>query len=226
MSPRSVSRRAFLGTAGAADARRGRSLVGRRHLVRASARGRAAAPTGSTPSVPFEGAAPGGDRHAGAGPAAVRVVRRDHRRPRRLVRAAARSGRDASRRMTAGQLVGTDNDDQDAPPDDTGEAVGLGPVVAHAHVRVRRVAVRPRRAIRSASRRASRPRSRRCRCSRGDEIRPRDQRRRPRDPVVRRTTRPSCSTRSATSPASGAASSRCGGRSRASGARRSPTTSR
>ena len=29
--------------------------------------------------------------------------------------------------MTAGLPVGTDNTDQDAPPDDTGEAVGLGP---------------------------------------------------------------------------------------------------
>jgi deferrochelatase/peroxidase EfeB len=33
----------------------------------------------------------------------------------------------ASRRMTAGQMIGSDNDDQDAPPDDTGEALGLGP---------------------------------------------------------------------------------------------------
>jgi deferrochelatase/peroxidase EfeB len=33
----------------------------------------------------------------------------------------------ASRRMTAGQMIGVDNDNQDAPPDDTGEAVGLGP---------------------------------------------------------------------------------------------------
>jgi deferrochelatase/peroxidase EfeB len=33
----------------------------------------------------------------------------------------------ASRRMVNGQLIGTDNDNQDAPPDDTGEADGLGP---------------------------------------------------------------------------------------------------
>ncbi|HEY7105270.1 MAG TPA: iron uptake transporter deferrochelatase/peroxidase subunit [Acidimicrobiia bacterium] len=33
----------------------------------------------------------------------------------------------AARRMTAGLPVGTDNTDQDAPPDDTGESVGLGP---------------------------------------------------------------------------------------------------
>jgi len=33
----------------------------------------------------------------------------------------------ASRRMVNGQMIGTDNDNQDAPPDDTGEAVGLGP---------------------------------------------------------------------------------------------------
>ena len=33
----------------------------------------------------------------------------------------------AARRMTAGLPVGTDNSDADAPPDDTGEADGLGP---------------------------------------------------------------------------------------------------
>jgi deferrochelatase/peroxidase EfeB len=33
----------------------------------------------------------------------------------------------AARRMTAGRPVGTDNSDQDAPPDDTGEADDLGP---------------------------------------------------------------------------------------------------
>ncbi len=33
----------------------------------------------------------------------------------------------ASRRMTAGRPVGSDNTDQDAPPDDTGEADDLGP---------------------------------------------------------------------------------------------------
>ncbi len=33
----------------------------------------------------------------------------------------------AARRMAAGAPVGTDNHDLDAPPDDTGEAVGLGP---------------------------------------------------------------------------------------------------
>jgi deferrochelatase/peroxidase EfeB len=33
----------------------------------------------------------------------------------------------AARRMAAGLPVGRDNTDQDAPPDDTGEAVGLGP---------------------------------------------------------------------------------------------------
>jgi deferrochelatase/peroxidase EfeB len=33
----------------------------------------------------------------------------------------------ASRRMVNGQMIGADNDNQDAPPDDTGEADGLGP---------------------------------------------------------------------------------------------------
>jgi deferrochelatase/peroxidase EfeB len=33
----------------------------------------------------------------------------------------------AARKMTAGRMIGTDNHNADAPPDDTGEAVGLGP---------------------------------------------------------------------------------------------------
>jgi deferrochelatase/peroxidase EfeB len=33
----------------------------------------------------------------------------------------------AAAKLTAGRMVGTDNDDPDAPPDDTGEAQGLGP---------------------------------------------------------------------------------------------------
>ncbi len=78
----------------------------------------------------------------------------------------------ASRRMVKGEMIGTDNDNQDAPPDDTGEAVGLGPEVTHAHVRLRRVAVRPRRATRSASRHANRPRSRPMPLFARDEIRP------------------------------------------------------
>ena len=73
------------------------------------------------------GRAPGRDRHAGAGPAPVRVVRRGHRRPRRPRAGAPTTGPRASRRMVKGEMIGTDNDNQDAPPDDTGEAVGLGP---------------------------------------------------------------------------------------------------
>jgi deferrochelatase/peroxidase EfeB len=33
----------------------------------------------------------------------------------------------ASRRMVVGEMIGTDNDGQESPPDDTGEAQGLGP---------------------------------------------------------------------------------------------------
>jgi deferrochelatase/peroxidase EfeB len=33
----------------------------------------------------------------------------------------------ASRRLVTGRMIGTDNHDQDSPPDDTGEAEGLGP---------------------------------------------------------------------------------------------------
>ena len=74
--------------------------------------------------------------------------------------------------MVKGQLIGTDNDNQDAPPDDTGEAVGLGPAVAHAHLRVRRVAVRPPgRPVRHRGAQAGGA-GRRCRAFARDEIQP------------------------------------------------------
>ena len=47
--------------------------------------------------------APGRDRHAGAGPPAVRVVRRHHRRPRRPRATCCEEWTRAARRMTAGQ---------------------------------------------------------------------------------------------------------------------------
>ena len=76
--------------------------------------------------------------------------------PRRPRRAAARmDGRAA--RMTVGRPVARRHDDPVAPPDDTGEAIGLTPARPHGHVRIRRRRsstgrrpLRPRRATPAA----------------------------------------------------------------------------
>ena len=52
---------------------------------------------------PFRGAAPGRDHHPRAGPAALRRVRRDHRRPGRRSRACCSAGPRAAERMTRGR---------------------------------------------------------------------------------------------------------------------------
>ena len=88
----------------------------------------------------------------------------------------------AAARMTAGQPAGPENDDPLLPPDDTGEAVGLGPrdltiTVGFGPVAVRRP-LRPRAG--SARRRCSRSRAARRRA------RPGDQQRRPLRPGLRR----------------------------------------
>ena len=83
--------------------------------------------------------APGRDRHPGAGPAALRRLRRHDRRPRRARRAAA--GLDRRRppddRGPGRRPDGAVDGNPYAPPDDTGEALGLPAVRAHAHHRLR-----------------------------------------------------------------------------------------
>ncbi len=111
----SVSRRAFLGTAGA-----GALAVSAASLV--AVEGTAAAAT--RVAVPFHGlhqagiVTPAQDRLLFASFDVITDDRDD------LVGMLQEWTR-ASRRMTAGRPVGTDNNDQDAPPDDTGEADDL-----------------------------------------------------------------------------------------------------
>ena len=103
-----------------------------------------------------------------------------------------------------------------APPDDTGEAGGLRPVAAHAHLRLRAGAVRrPLRPRRQAAGRADRPPPLPARPARSRPSRAATSASRP-----ARTTRRSHSTRSATSPARRTAPRRCGGCRRASSRRR------
>jgi deferrochelatase/peroxidase EfeB len=122
---RSVSRRRFLGTAGAGAL--AAASVSTASLV--AAEGTAAAATRSAVPhesrvVPFHGAhqagivTPAQDRLLFA---SFDVVTDDRDELVGLLQEWTR----ASRRMTAGRPVGSDNTDQDAPPDDTGEADGL-----------------------------------------------------------------------------------------------------
>ena len=77
---------------------------------------------------PVHRPAPGRDRHAGAGPAALRRLRRHHRQTATDLVEMLQAWTAAARRMTAGQdagPVGAVDGSQYAPPDDTGEAIGL-----------------------------------------------------------------------------------------------------
>jgi deferrochelatase/peroxidase EfeB len=121
---RSVSRRAFLGTAGA-GALAATVALGADSLASPPAAG-ASVPKGLDVVVPFEGVHQAGivtpvqDRLLFASFDVVSDDRDD------LVQL-LKDWTAASRRMVLGQMIGRDNDDQDAPPDDTGEAQGLGP---------------------------------------------------------------------------------------------------
>ena len=118
-----MSRRAFLGTTTLAASATVASLVATEGSSVAATR--SAAPRRSA-VVPFEGrhqagiSTPVQDRLLFA---SFDVVTDDRAELVQMLR----DWSAASRRMAAGQLVGTDNHDQDAPPDDTGEAEGLGP---------------------------------------------------------------------------------------------------
>ncbi len=119
-----MSRRAFLGTAGA-GALATTVALGADALALPPAAG-ASTPSGADAAVPFEGVHQAGivtpvqDRLMFVSFDVVSDDRDD------LVRV-LKEWTDASRRMVKGQLIGTDNDNLDAPPDDTGEADGLGP---------------------------------------------------------------------------------------------------
>jgi deferrochelatase/peroxidase EfeB len=126
VSPKAVSRRAFLGTAGtgtatiaALVAAEGSSAAATRFAVAATG------PSGVDAAVPFEGAHQAGivtpvqERLLFASFDVISDDRDD------LVQL-LQDWTAASRRMVKGLMIGSDNDNQDAPPDDTGEAVGLG----------------------------------------------------------------------------------------------------
>ncbi len=124
MTPKPVSRRAFLGTAGAAGTLA--ATVSMASLVAEEGSAAAATPSAVDAPVPFEGAHQAGivtpvqDRLLFASFDVITDDRDD------LVQV-LHDWTAASRRMVKGQLIGTDNDNPDAPPDDTGEADGLGP---------------------------------------------------------------------------------------------------
>lgn len=124
MTRKPVSRRTFLGTAGA-GALAATVTLGTDALASPPA-ARASVSRGLDAAVPFEGAHQAGivtpvqDRLLFASFDVISDDRDD------LVQVLEDWTR-ASRKMTLGQLIGTDNDNQDAPPDDTGEAEGLGP---------------------------------------------------------------------------------------------------
>ena len=121
----SLSRRRFLGAAGAVGALGATAAVGTGTLLATPAGAADAARRGSA-VVPFHGEHQAGivtpvqDRLLFA---SFDVITDDRSELVELLQAWTV----ASRRMTLGQPVGKVNDDQDLPPDDTGEAMGLGP---------------------------------------------------------------------------------------------------
>ena len=104
--------------------RRGRRRAGRRRV--AVGRGAPATADGRrAPTRPVRRRAPGRDRHAGAGPAAFAAFDVDHRRAPDDLRELLRTWTAAAARMTAGEPRRRRQRHPLAPPDDTGEAVGL-----------------------------------------------------------------------------------------------------
>jgi deferrochelatase/peroxidase EfeB len=120
---KAVSRRAFLGTAGA-GALAATALSA--SLVAPEGTAAATTPSAADSVVPFEGAHQAGivtpvqDRLLFA---SFDVVSDDRDELVQLLK----DWTSASRKMVTGEMIGTDNDEQEAPPDDTGEAQGLGP---------------------------------------------------------------------------------------------------
>jgi deferrochelatase/peroxidase EfeB len=118
---RSVSRRRFLGTAGAGAL--AAATASTASLVSSEGTSAAAA---LAPIVPYHGTHQAGivtPQQSRLLFASFDVLTND----RDELVATLQEWTRAARRMTAGRPVGTDNTDQDAPPDDTGEADDLGP---------------------------------------------------------------------------------------------------
>jgi deferrochelatase/peroxidase EfeB len=126
VNPKAVSRRAFLGTAGAAGTLAATGSIA--SLVATERAAGAAIRAGAPQSeiVPFEGAHQAGiatpvqDRLLFA---SFDVITDDRDELVQMLE----DWTAASRRMVTGRMIGSENHDQNAPPDDTGEAEGLGP---------------------------------------------------------------------------------------------------
>ena len=154
-------------------------------------------PRRAAPSRAVLRRAPGRHRHARAGPARVRRVRRHHDDGRRRAGRCSAPWAAAAARMTAGQPIGAVETVPQAPPIDTGEAFGLGAVAADDHRGLRPVLLRrPVRAGRPAAGRAGR----RCPPLPGDALQPGAQRRRHRRAGLRQRPAGRLPRRSATSP--------------------------
>ena len=123
-----VSRRGLLGAAGAGLAGLAAGAAGWFALGSEETAPTPAA-RGGHAYLPLPRRAPGRHRHPGAGPAALRRVRRHHRLPRGA--GAAAQGLDHGRRTDdpgpRRRGARTDVGPVRAPPDDTGEAIGLPP---------------------------------------------------------------------------------------------------
>ena len=191
----------------AAGGRGSAVAAGRRRRRRPRRRPRPPARDADAATYPFYGRAPGRHRHARAGPAALRRVRRHRRRRATSSSTLLQRWTAAAARLTPGEPVGPYGPRRgpyDAPPDDTGEALGPAARRPDPHLRLRPDAVRrtptaqrPLRARRPAARGA-----RRAAALPRRQPRPRAQRRRPRASRRAPTTRRSPCTPSATSPAS------------------------
>ena len=145
-----VTRRGLLKSAGVAGAGLGLGAGGYA-LGRATRRGR----LGRHRDRPLLGRAPGGDRHRGAGPAALRRLRRHHDDAGPSFVDLLAAWTVAAARMTAGEPAGYRNDDPLLPPEDTGEAVGHLPSRLTIAFGLRAVAVR--RALRARDESPGRP---------------------------------------------------------------------
>jgi deferrochelatase/peroxidase EfeB len=121
-----VSRRRFLGTAGALTAAAAVAVAPPHLLATPAAATGAPAGAGAAAAVPFRGphqagiVTPAQDRLLFA---AFDLATADRADVVRLLR----TWTQAAQRMTVGRPVGSDNEDLLSPPDDTGEAVGLPP---------------------------------------------------------------------------------------------------
>ena len=156
-----MSRRGLLGLVGAGAA--GVAIGAGAGVAGGIAIARAADGGAATFAVRLLRCAPGGNHDAGAGSHAFRRVRHDGAHGSRRLIALLQDWSYAAARMTRGLEVsatGAVGGSPEAPPDDTGEALGLRRERSHDHVRLRPDPVRHRRRGPLRHRRATSGRSR------------------------------------------------------------------